>query len=67
MRQCHIILGKDRPDAEAQRDRWLSNHPRIRVLRVHPAKPEPRTLLARMGGKNIPRVSIEVEYEQDKT
>lgn len=63
MRHQQIILGRNRRDAEAQRDRWLSEHPEIKVLRVHGPKPEPRTLLTRIGGRNVPRVSIKVEYE----
>jgi hypothetical protein len=49
MSQKHIILGRDRDDAEAKRDRWLSD--------------KPKTLLTRIGGWNVPRVSIEVDYE----
>ena len=64
MAQQHIILGRDRLDAEAQRDIWLSENSDFKVLRLHPPKPEPRTLLMLIGGRNIPRVSIEVEYEQ---
>jgi hypothetical protein len=63
MSQKYIILGRDRRDAEAKRDRWLSEHPKVKVLQVHPAKPEPTTLLMRIGGWNVPRVSIEVDYE----
>lgn len=63
MKQSHMILGRDSLDAEVQRDRWLSDHPRIRVLRMHPPRAEPRTLLTRIGGRGVPRVSIEVEYE----
>jgi hypothetical protein len=33
------------------------------VLRVSPPTPEAPTLLTRIGGRNVPRVSIEVEYE----
>jgi hypothetical protein len=60
----HIILGHDRRHAEAQRDRWLSLHPDVEILREHPLKPE-QTLLARIGG-NVPRVSMEVEYRYVK-
>jgi hypothetical protein len=63
MIQQQIILGRDRRDAEAQRDRWLSEHPEVKILRVHAPRPEPKTLLTRMGGRNVPRVSIKVEYE----
>jgi hypothetical protein len=63
MAHQRIILGKDQQDAEVERDRWLSEHPDIRVVRVHPARLEPQTLLTRIGGRNVPRVAIEVEYE----
>lgn len=63
MRQKHIVLGRDRREAEAQRDKWLSDHPNIAVLREYPLRSEPPTLLVRIGGRNVPRVSIEVEFE----
>jgi hypothetical protein len=63
MRQQHIILGRDRSDAEAQRDRWLAEHPEFKIVKVHSPTQEPRTLLMRLGGHNVPRVSIKVEYE----
>ena len=58
----HIILGTDKNDAERQKDLWLAQNPSIRILRVHPPKPE-QHLLARIGGRNVPRVSIAVDYE----
>ena len=63
MKQQHIILGKNRRHAEAQRDRWLSEHPEAKILQVSPVRPEAPTLLMRIGGRDVPRVSIEVEYE----
>jgi len=63
MIQQHIILGKSRNDAEAQRDKWLSEHPEAKILRMSPPTPETPTLLSRIGGRNVPQVSIEVEYE----
>ena len=60
----HMILGRDNDDAEAWRDRWLSENPSIKVLRVHHPKREPETWLTRFGGRNVPRVSITVEYEE---
>jgi hypothetical protein len=60
----HVILGRDNDDAEAWRDRWLSENPSIKVLRVHHPKREPETWLTRLGGRNVPRVSITVEYEE---
>jgi hypothetical protein len=60
----HMILGRDNDDAEAVRDQWLSENPSIKVLRVHQPKPEPETWLTRLGGRNVPRVSITVDYEE---
>jgi hypothetical protein len=60
----HMILGRDNDDAEAWRDRWLSENPSIKIVRVHHPKPEPETWLTRLGGRNVPRVSITVEYEE---
>jgi hypothetical protein len=58
----HLILGVDKRDAEKQRDLWLSHNPAIRVVKIHPVRREPQNLLTRIGGKNVPRVSIVVEY-----
>jgi hypothetical protein len=66
MSQKRIILGKDRREAEAARDRWLSEHPDIKILNEHPPRPEPRTLLVWIGGRDVPRVSIEIQYEHRK-
>jgi len=63
MSQQHIILGRDRTDAEVQRDQWLAEHPELKIVRVHSPTPEPPTWLTRLGGHNVPRVSIKVEYE----
>ena len=60
----HLILGTDKQDAEKQRDLWLSQNPALKVLRMHPVKLEPPTLLTRIGSKHVPRVSITVEYEE---
>ena len=60
----HVILGRDDDDAVAWRDRWLSDNPSIKVPRLHHPTPEPESWLTRLGGRNIPRVSITVEYEE---
>ena len=60
----HLILGTDEQDAEEQRDLWLSQNPALKVLRMHPVKLEPPTLLTRIGSRHVPRVSITVEYEE---
>jgi hypothetical protein len=59
----HIILGKDRRHVEALRDQWLSENPAVKVLRIHRPQREPANLLTWLGGRDIPRVSITVEYE----
>lgn len=66
MTQRHIILGRDRKHAETERDRWLSKHPEFEILREFPPEPE-QSLLARIGGRNVPQVSIEVEYSYRQT
>ena len=60
----HLILGTDKRDAEEQRDLWLSENPSIKVVKIHPVKREPQTLLMLIGSKHVPRVSITVEYEE---
>jgi hypothetical protein len=60
----HVILGTDRRHIEEQRELWLAKNPAVRVLRVHHVKREPESLLTRLGGKNIPRFSITLEYEE---
>jgi len=59
----HMILGKNRRDVEARRDEWISENPGITVVRVHRPKREPESWLTRLGGRDVPRVSIIVEYE----
>jgi hypothetical protein len=61
MKRRHIILGRDKGHLEAERDRWLSEHPDFELLLEHPLKAE-QSLLARIGGKSVPQVSIELEY-----
>jgi hypothetical protein len=59
----YMILGTDERDAEEQRDLWLKEHRGININRIHPLKREPPNLLIRFGGKNVPRVSILIDYE----
>jgi hypothetical protein len=63
MIQQHIILGRDNRDVEAQLNKWLAENPELKLVRVHPAAPEPPTFLTRLGGRDVPRVSVSVEYE----
>ena len=59
----YVILGRDSRDVETQRDRWLSENPNVRIVRIHAPKLEPPTLLTRIGGRNVPRISVEFDYE----
>jgi hypothetical protein len=59
----HIILAKNRRDAEALRDSWLQENQALKVLQVHPPEHEPRVLLSLIGGSDVPRVSITIDYE----
>lgn len=59
-----LILGTDGLDVEHQKDLWLSQNPAIKVIKIHRVKREPPTLLALIGAKHVPRVSIMVEYEE---
>jgi hypothetical protein len=63
VKEC-LILGTDKQDAERRLDIWLAENPAIKVLRVHQPKAEPHNLLTRLGGRNVPRFSITVEYEE---
>jgi len=65
--KLHMILGKNKRDVEARRDEWISENPEIKVVRVHRPKREPESWLTRLGGRDVPRVSIIVEYEQNAT
>jgi hypothetical protein len=60
----HIILGTDRRQAEAERDKWLAENPGIRIVRLHPPEREAMSWLSLMGGRDVPRFSIRVEYEE---
>ena len=63
----HMILGKNRRDLEARRDEWISENPHVTVVRVHRPKREPESWLTLLGGRDVPRVSLIVEYEVSPT
>ena len=63
----HMILGKNRRDVEARRDEWISENPHLTVVRVHRPKREPESWLTLLGGRDVPRVSLIVEYEVNTT
>jgi hypothetical protein len=63
VKQERLILGTDKRDAESQIDLWLEQNPDIKIVRIHEMKREPSSLLTLIGGRNVPRVSIKVEYQ----
>jgi hypothetical protein len=63
VKQERLILGTDRWDAERQVDLWLAQNPEIKIIRIHEARREPSSFLTFIGGRNVPRVSVTVEYQ----
>ena len=61
MVQEHFILGVDERDLQIERSRWLTENPRIKVVETI-IRQEPPTLLTRIGGKCVPRLSMLVRY-----
>ena len=57
----HFILGVDERDLQIERSRWLTENPRIKVVETI-IRQEPPTLLTRIGGKCVPRLSMLVRY-----
>jgi hypothetical protein len=59
--QEHLILGVDERDLQIERSHWLTENPRIKVVEII-IRQEPPTLLTRIGGKCVPRLSMLVRY-----
>jgi hypothetical protein len=59
--QEHLILGVDERDLQIEKSRWLTENPGIKVVETI-IQQEPPTLLARIGGKYVPRLSMLVRY-----
>jgi hypothetical protein len=59
--QEHFILGVDERDLQIERSRWLTENPCIKVVETI-IRQEPPTLLTRIGGKRVPRLSMLVRY-----
>ena len=57
----HLILGVDERGLEIEKSRWLTENPSIKVVETIIQK-EPPCLLARIGGKYVPRVSMLVRF-----
>ena len=59
--QEHLILGIDERDLQIEKSRWLTENRGIKVVKTI-IRQEPPTLLARIGGKCVPRLSMLVRY-----
>jgi hypothetical protein len=59
--QEHLILGVDERDLQIEKSRWLTENPGVKIVETI-IQQEPPTLLARMGGKYVPRLSMLVRY-----
>jgi hypothetical protein len=57
----HLILGVDERDLQIEKSRWLTENPGIEVVETI-IQQEPPSLLARIGGKHVPRLSMLVRY-----
>jgi hypothetical protein len=59
--QEHLILGVDERDLQIEKSRWLTENPGIKIVETI-IQQEPPSLLARIGGKYVPRLSMLVRY-----
>jgi hypothetical protein len=59
--QEHLILGVDERDLQIEKSRWLTENPGIKIVETI-IRHEPPSLLARIGGKHVPRLSMVVRY-----
>jgi hypothetical protein len=59
--QQHLILGVDERDLQIEKSRWLTENPGIKIVETI-IQQEPPSLLARIGGKYVPRLSMLVRY-----
>jgi hypothetical protein len=57
----HLILGVDEGDLQIEKGRWLTENPGIKIAETI-IRQEPPSLLARIGGKYVPRLSMLVRY-----
>jgi hypothetical protein len=59
--QEHLILGVDERDLQIEKSRWLTENPGVKIVETI-IQQEPPSLLARIGGKYVPRLSMLVRY-----
>ena len=58
----HVILGINESHLLAQRASWSAGNPDIKVVKATDPSKE-TNLLARWGGRNVPRYSMVIEFE----
>jgi hypothetical protein len=59
--QEHLILGVDERDLQIEKSRRLTENPGVKLVETI-IQQEPPSLLARIGGKKVPRLSMLVRY-----
>jgi hypothetical protein len=59
--QEHLILGVDERDLQIEKSRWLAENPGIKIVEIIIQQEAP-SLLARIGWKYVPRLSMLVRY-----
>jgi hypothetical protein len=62
--QEHLILGVDERDLQIEKSRWLTENPGVKIVETI-IQQEPPSLLARIGGKYVPRLSMLVRYHSE--
>jgi hypothetical protein len=60
----HLILGVEERGLQIEKSRWLTENPGIKIVETI-IQQEPPSLLARIGGKHIPRLSMLVRYHSE--
>jgi hypothetical protein len=58
----HVLLAINESHLLLQRETWNAGNPGVRVVMASVPSRE-TSLLARWGGKNVPRFSMEIEFE----
>jgi hypothetical protein len=58
----HVLLGINENHLLSQRASWDAGNPGVKVVMASAPSRE-TSLLARWGGKNVPRYSMEIEFE----
>jgi hypothetical protein len=60
--QEFIILAANEQDLQAEKGHWLAKNSDMKIIETNVGR-EPSSLLSRIGGKGVPRVSMLIRYE----